>query len=206
MMSLLLTFFVLLLTFTTHETEKMGRMSGALRARFGGAGDTGMAKRAVVATDRVGKGPQAEEGDVKPFVRQDFEGEFDNRVRNKKLYGTKITFDNIVEGVQLKVHPANGGEIFRLGSADVEESAKPVIREIAEFMKTQRVRVLIHVYVDSKTWQYSRSKSAWKMTAMQADAVAKILEEGGMIPSWSASRPRGIARRRSATRPRTAVR
>lgn len=169
----------------------MGRMSGALRAQFGGVGDAGMAKRAVVETERVGKGPQSDEGDMKPFVRQDFEGEFDNRVQDKKLYQTKITFDDVVEGCLIKIQPQGGGEVFRLGSPDVEESMKPVIREMGDYMRTQRVRVLIHVYVDAKTWQYSRSKSAWELTAAQAESVAALLEEAGMTPELVGIAPEG---------------
>lgn len=191
MMSLLLTFFVLLLTFTTKNTGKLSRMSGALRAQFGGIGDVGVVRRAVMTPDTVGKGPQGEEGNPAPFLRQDFEGELSNLVQDKGAFKTQLTFDDVLEGIRLKLHLEGGGEIFRLGTADLEENARQVLSEMGDFMRTQRVRVVIEVWVDGKTWKFSTMRDPWELTAAQAQSVAAVLEKAGMTPELIAIAPKG---------------
>lgn len=191
MMSLLLTFFVLLLTFTTKNTGKLSRMSGALRAQFGGIGDVGIVRRAVMTPDTVGKGPQGEQGNTAPFLRQDFEGELSDRVQDKAAFKTQLTFDDVLEGVRLKVHLDGGAEIFRLGTADLEENARDVLTEMGDFMRTQRVRIVIEVWVDGKTWKFSSMRDPWDLTAAQAQSVAEVLEKAGMIPELIAIAPKG---------------
>jgi chemotaxis protein MotB len=198
MMSLLLTFFVLLLTFTTKETEKLNQMSGALSAEFGGVGGRGESRMGVGPSTSPENGLFDAKGDDRKSLRKEVEGALDRRVQNRRIFNTRILVDDVRYGVRLNLEPTDGGEMFEIGSSTLSLNTRELVSEIGAFFKGQRVRLLIETAVDNMTWRVSASKSAWEQTRLLAIETAKLLEDAGVTPEHVGICPLGDAHPRVA--------
>lgn len=192
MMSLLLTFFILLLTFTTSSTDKFQQMSGSLSGAFGVGAKTSIPKPSVGQTLSVTKAAKDSQGDETSPLRQDEIEKTMYGVQSKKDFKTRITVDEVIQGFRLRLEAVEGAEPFILGTSELTDNSKDVLREVANFFKARDCRLVIETHVDSKTWRAGSYDTAERLTAELAVAGAKIIEEAGFIPENIGISPRGF--------------
>ncbi|MCA9322804.1 MAG: hypothetical protein KDB53_18830 [Planctomycetes bacterium] len=195
MSSLLLTFFIMLLTFSSMETEKLKQAAGNLSGAFGAMTEFGrrsrpdvMKKDSVMArhTDRLGP--------TTPSLRTDQIEDEIRRIQDREKYNVKIEVEDMLEGTRIKLTAPDQLEIFRMGSDQLAPFATKLLREIATQFRTLPMRMIIETHVDSEIGNAIPNQTAYEMTLLQGLAAARVLEGAGMIPEDIAVSPQGDAR------------
>jgi chemotaxis protein MotB len=181
LMSLLLCFFVLLLSMSSMDAKKVseaiGSLSGAMSVLEGGTKTEISTKRVQSAT---------------PIESQDETSETVNRVQQavgeanemmEKGHGPAITLDDAQEGFVIKL-PAS--LLFKSGSATIENQdallfLKRIALIIEELPKTMRVSVQGHTD-NQGPGKSSTYKDNWELSSARAISVLQELLLDGVAP------------------------
>ncbi len=180
MMSLLLCFFVLLLSFANQDITKFRTLMGSIQNAFG------------VQTKR----PDAEFAAFSPsrFERKDVELSEDNRVllgmvlQLKKLVvddpelkeTSEIASDD--QGVVMRVP---NGLVFEQGKAIIKPDAAKVLDKVIAFLKEHNFDLVVRGHTDDRLASKDPSfPSNWELTSARAGAALHyIIQKGGIQPS-----------------------
>lgn len=191
MTSLLLTFFIMILTFSSMEEEKFKDAAGSLAGAFGVlTPDRVPSKRDIEKQQNLQYLDQHREGITDPSMRKEQIDEAMNKIQNPDIFKTKVERDDVIEGSRLKITPLENEELFHLGTDRLTENARQVITEMGIFFRGTKARLLIETHIDNLSWQFG-ADSAAEMTRRQAHAIAKVLEEAGMTPERIGVTPMG---------------
>jgi len=159
MMSLLLTFFILLLTLADFDPEKIQKRLKAMSEGFGGEG--------VDIQEQVTKNEQ-------------IYNELEKIIKDENLtQDVELTSDS--RGIVLY---ANGGVLFKPGEAEFEEDAKYFLNAITEVMRTSPNRILVEGHTDDTPTKTEKFPSNWELSTARAAAVIRhFIEKGGISPA-----------------------
>lgn len=193
MMSLLLTFFILLLTFTTSETDKFQQMSGSLSGAFGVGSKSTPPKPQVSRALALTNAAKDNMGEKSPPLRLDEIEQVVYKVQDPKVYKTKISIDEVIQGFRLRLEGIDGAEPYALGTSDLSDNMTEVLKELGKFFHKRDCRIVVECHVDSKTWRAGSFESAAAMTTEVAVKSAHVLEQAGIIPEHIGISPRGDA-------------
>jgi chemotaxis protein MotB len=170
MMSLLLCFFVLLLSFSTLETERFKVVAGYIREAFGvqllqrhteiPSGNT------VVATD------YNPPNDVKQVVLEQLVSLLEDLD-----IGESASAELDEEGVRLTMQ---GGLLFRPGSADLQPEALPFLDEVAQMIIDHGGVAVVEGHTDNVPIRSARFPSNWELSGARAAAVVRRFEHQGV--------------------------
>ncbi|MBU1701849.1 MAG: OmpA family protein, partial [Candidatus Eisenbacteria bacterium] len=177
MMSLLMVFFILIVSFSTMDVIKYRALVGSLKTAFGAkeasfmAGKTGSPNFINVAPTR--KNSDAEEraeteekakSDVKSMGMED-----DVEVRQTE------------QGVALRV---KGNILFDVGNASLRTEANELLGKIAVILKKHPNTVLVEGHTDNVPISTALFKSNWELSAARAASVVRyLIEREGMAPT-----------------------
>lgn len=178
MMSLLLCFFVLLLSFANQDVTKFRTLMGSIKDAFG------------VQIKR----PDAEFAAFSPskFERKDVELDEQNKMllgmvlQLKKLIiddpelkeSTEITADD--RGVIMRI-PNN--LIFKPGTAQFQPTADKIFSKIIVFLKEHNFNLVVRGHTDDRFSQKdSNYPSNWELSSARAGAALRYIIEKGNIP------------------------
>lgn len=170
MMTLLLCFFVLLLAFSTMQTERFKVVAGAMREAFGVEVRRDFSE--VPAGSSIVK---SQAGSAKPGLEVLFE-QIVELMHEKKLDSlVEVTIEDDGLRVTLRDELA-----FAPGSAELGDQAQPFIDELAALALDYGAEAAIGAHTDGPGAAGDVFASAWELSAARAGAVARRLAAAGV--------------------------
>ncbi|HJL15028.1 MAG TPA: flagellar motor protein MotB [Sandaracinaceae bacterium LLY-WYZ-13_1] len=177
MATLLLTFFVLLLSFANMDIVQFRTMMGSVREAFGVQHESPGDFQARADTPiSVAPGGSPSNPSVLPNaptmarLREEL---------NERGLETVVEVEATERGVALRIRDA---VLFGSGSADLLPEARPLLAQIAE-LSTEFTRELsIEGHTDDRPISTVRFPSNWELSAARATAVLRFLSETGEAP------------------------
>jgi chemotaxis protein MotB len=189
-MSLLVTFFVMLIAFTNLEEAKLTEMLGAMKGALG-VTPTFNARKPIVpevappAGGRI-KGTSGEKhaltvdelSAVLPAAEI-----FVNRSSSMKAGGEQqyVIVKLLEEGLAVIIHAA---PVFKAGAAELLEGNNDLFQEVSDFIRTFENEVRITCVVPASTVVANgKSRTPWGLGIERAVVVKNKLNAGGLIAS-----------------------
>jgi chemotaxis protein MotB len=178
LMSLLLCFFVLLLSFSNMDKQKYKQVAGSLEKAFG-------VQRKLKVMD-IPKGIK--------MIAKDFDQEV-IATRIKEDLGKEI--DELIQDQlselkdQVSVEASDNEVIIRLmgestfdsGKAEIRPRLKPLLQKIAQVLRTSKGGIIIAGHTDNVPILKGPFKSNLRLSAARASAVAEyFIDHGGIDP------------------------
>ncbi len=178
-MSLLLTFFVMLVSFTSFDEMKVGGFIGSVSLRFGGAGFSGR-----------GSGLEKLERIVKILVRNRRaltfreQDQVISKLMNLKGYVKSqgiydyIEITKVQRGYSIRIQ---NELLFEKGSDELSEQAKKVLKKILPLLKFVDNPLVIEGHTDDTPVKWGgKFRDNFELSFYRAKAVADFLRENGI--------------------------
>jgi chemotaxis protein MotB len=177
MMSLLLTFFILLLSFATLDILRFVELAGTIKQGFG----LDVKQRLVVvpmAEDFVRLTPRIDFNSRK--VMEELRRKLDPTAPTKRTAKVTIELFQSYRGVVV-LFPAD--EIFDAGTDRIKATARPLLELIAEQAEQAiKFNLAVEVRRPDDSPRAAKFKDTWQLTAAQAVAVARFIRGQGVEP------------------------
>jgi chemotaxis protein MotB len=199
LMGLLVSFFVMLVAFSSQDSKKMARVAGSMRdafgvqreARFSGVLEIdGLPTRSVLKNaaqippedSSITPGPDQHGEDlgggsslalVAASFRQAL-GAFPELTEASK----HMTFEETTEGLNIELVDQNGTSMFAKGSTTPNERTRLMIQKLAGPLKATPYRLSITGHTAGKETDRA-DYGSWELATDRANAVREILEEEG---------------------------
>jgi chemotaxis protein MotB len=174
LMSLLLTFFVLLLSFSNMEIVKFRTMAGSVRNALGlksefDLSDVPMGNKLLPYED-----PKEGEGDGADT--QGLRDELEQMMRDEGL-PEKASVRITSRGVALHIE---GDILFDSGRTDLKATAEPILQRIAELVPRVGYRVDVQGHTDDVPIATAAFPSNWELSAARAARAVRYFVEKGV--------------------------
>ena len=201
MMSLLLTFFILLFSMSELEMEKFLLASESLREAMGGTNEEAITDPTGLLPDSVDpelnmEKPGSEEGAVqRPPASLGLEGEVLEEFADSYLdvirerlqrfvdengLAETVAVDKEDEGVFLRME---SGTLFGSGEAVIRTDARKVLSYLSDITRELNVAVVVAGHADNQPIRSSTFASNWELSAARAAGVARHLVGDGHPPT-----------------------
>ena len=191
MISLLLTFFIMILTFSSMEEDKFKQATGSLTGAFGVITHLRLRSRTEMTKSTGPKfRDQDQSGPTDPSIRSDVVEDNLRQVQDRDKFKVQITAQDTVEGTRISIVPDNNREIFDLGSDRLSRQSKELLGEVAKMFATLNVRLVVETHVDDRVWTAGH-ESARHLSRLMALSAAQTLEDAGMPPERVGIAPKG---------------
>lgn len=192
---LLLTFFVLLLTFANMDVQKFREMLGSVQQAFGVQTQVKGEYQAVAPTQAPASGSQGQGGGFRstsPNLTQSSLSEaaaateaedMAQQVRDlaqKTGMGDMMSVTSSSKGVRLRV---KGKILFESGQAHVLDPAKKLLDGIVQVMNKYSFYLTVEGHTDSAPISTAQFPSNWELSAARAAAVLRYLVTKGVPDS-----------------------
>ena len=178
LVSLLVTFFVLLYTFSSLDTERFRRVQGSLSGAFGlmteNQSRPDLVKKKVSENDPV----SINGVDERP-TRPDYED--DNELMRKvqsSQFDVSIDLQRMGDGVRILL---KGNDLFRIGSEEISRSGVQTLAEIGRLFRSLPVRLVAEAHTDDRTYKIAGYENPRDLTRKMAFSVSQQLAELGAI-------------------------
>ncbi len=170
MMSLLLCFFVLIVSFSTMDVIKYRALVGSLRSAFG-------SQASVMIQILSGRSAPVGLGDAHPgnrsMTEEELEYELRAAVEEEGLTG-EATLHYTDRGLVLRVR---GHVLFDPGSAEIRAEAIPLLKKVAAVCRIFPRKVYVEGHTDNTPTRTDRFPSNWELSAARASAVVRYMLE-----------------------------
>jgi chemotaxis protein MotB len=169
LMSLLLCFFVLLLSFSNMDRQKYKQVAGSLEKAFG-------VQRKIKVMD-IPKGMKMIARDfdqeiIATRIREDLGKEIDELIRDElSELRDQISVDSDGQEVTIRLM---GESTFDSGSADIKPALKPLLKKIADVLRSAPGNIIIAGHTDNVPIIKGPFKSNLRLSAARASAVAEF--------------------------------
>lgn len=196
MVTLLLTFFVLLLSFAKTETAKYEAALGSIRNAFGG----NVLERGEVL--RPGKSPDDKPTmmdapeTIKPFpiefltsegllekleINRESTEDLDQMKEDLNKYGLKdnVSVSEMPEGIKVRLKDAL---YFEYGSTKVQYVSKEIIDKLIKMVRNENWTLFIEGYAQKGEVSSDGTKDAYMLSSLRATGVTKFLIKSGLRP------------------------
>ena len=179
LLSLLLTFFVLLFSMSTLDDKTLKEMFSAFA---GGAGVLMLTDIFPVQPPPVPKMVLARQVGMKDFL------EFLKRQKGKERGALEIKAKSLMESLLLAdvtvgrrgpsfVLTFPSARMFSKGSAAINPEIKPTLRRLGEALRFSESRLVIEGHTDDTSISTARYPSNWELSAMRAANVMRYMVE-----------------------------
>ncbi len=175
LVTLLLTFFVLLLSMANMEEVKFAEASASVRAAFGAHSKPAPSEFSIPIM------PSTPESKFAPIQTE-------TALKVYKRIKTQLEQDNVPEDVELIkkeddtiILRINESILFQKGSAVVSPTAYPVLRNVADIIRPLPMRLRIEGHTDS-TPVSKRKISNWNLSVDRAVAIMRFFKKGDLLP------------------------
>jgi chemotaxis protein MotB len=181
LMSLLLTFFVLLLSFSNTEIVKFRTMAGSVKNALGlettsplaisdmPAGDTMLAVQS--AKEGTGKHREGQEQEAKDLKREL------EQILEQEGIGGKGEVQITERGVVLQLQ---GDLLFASGSSEIERKARTVLDSLAEYVRKEGRSVDVLGHTDDHPIATGTYPSNWELSAARAGQAVRYFSRKGV--------------------------
>lgn len=181
MMSLLLVFFIMLVSYSSMDLVKYRAMVTSMKQGFGvrheaamavpSAGDAGSGE---AGSGQAGPGQAAEERDSREVV------ESLEAMARASGPGGPIELYHTPDGVRLRVE---GRILFPFGRSDLKPDAEALILRLAPLFARYPYRIWIEGHTDDVPIQNEVYPSNWELSAARAGSVVRGLIHSGGVPA-----------------------
>ena len=171
MMSLLLTFFILLVSFSSIQESKFKEAMESLQ------GALGVLEKYPTAIEFKTR--------IVPTPRQTDSSEIYYMIRKVEQYLVETRQDDVVEvslekdGVRIRLKDRL---MFASGSAELKPGALPVLDKIADLLDGAGKEVEVGGHTDNVPIHTERYPTNWELSAARAASVARYLQARGIAP------------------------
>lgn len=166
LMSLLLTFFVLLISMASFEPTKFQMTAQSLQGAFGV-----MESFPTVAVMPHVQIPKHSGDEAKKKQALQDAKKMEEVLETKKL-DDAVKVDVTEEGIHIKLKDGS----FSSGSADLEKQGTVIIEEISKILKTNEdLKIRVEGHTDDVPLRGGRYGSNWELSSMRALSVVKTL-------------------------------
>jgi len=171
LITLMLTFFIILFSMTTMELDKFKSMSKAIKEGFGNK-----ALRTTETNEMATKGNYNKEvDDLKQTLLDDVKSFAEKNHIDKSII---ITMENGHLVIRIKENV-----FFAVGTADLYNTAYPILDDIVLVIKNyKKFRVDIAGHTDDRPINNLRFPSNWELSAHRATSVLRYFIELGIDP------------------------
>lgn len=170
MMSLLLCFFVLLLSFSTMETERFKVIAGYVREAFG--------VQTMKHYTEIPSGDTVISVEFNPPAYT-AEAIFEEIVQKLRSFGYEgmVEAERTDEGVKVRV---DGQLLFAPASTKIDERSLAFLADVAKTIKDAGARVIVEGHTDNLPIRSTVFPSNWELSAARAAAVVRFFEAQGI--------------------------
>lgn len=188
MVTLLLTFFVLLLSFSTIEIEKFRAMVGSIKGELGII--KGRTRAIASPSDQMGLSASDPNSAASREQREQQASRMTRRMRRKintTISALKIedenfyvsrTQDNTTLRIQLP-----SSMLFGSGSSRIERSIYPLLDSIVVVLKSDSGYIIrVEGHTDSMPISTSQFPSNWELSASRAASLVRYFQNKGIAP------------------------
>lgn len=210
--TLLLTFFILLLSFAEMDVEKYRAMASSMSVAFGSsnvlADDIGGSPLTMIESDTVSlpEPPEARES-VPEFINERAEGPAPTRVQGGVIDLASRMIRELESEVASEALSVSYDEnqvvirfseeaTFRSGEAAIKPEMIPIIERVVNVLSACTGDVLVSGYTDDRPISSSRFRSNWDLSAARAVSVVHELVMNRQVPA-----DRVVAAGRAETNP-----
>jgi len=185
LMSLLLTFFILLLSFAEMDIIKfkdaMGSIGSALGVQSGGDGMFNNSSTPVSFSQTTAMPPPPAPSAVQPVnqqsggseTNQQISGELEELVAQYNL-DEDVEIQSTKRGVIMRVR---GRMFFSPGTADLKAGAQPLLEKISSILKQFPKKIAIEGHTDNIPIGGGRYANNWELSTARAYSALKYLQE-----------------------------
>ena len=170
LMSLLLTFFVLLVSFSSIELAKFQKAMGSLKGALGV-----LPKEQSVLWQKEPVFPQL--SDFENRRVQNVISELRNVVKKKGLKDN-VSLDATEDGIIIRI---DSPILFDLGKAELKPAAKPILNKILEMTQKWPNSIRIEGHTDNLPIHNSKFPSNWELSTARALSVLRYFLNYGKI-------------------------
>jgi chemotaxis protein MotB len=207
--SLLVTFFVLILTFSTLEPEKKDKAVGFLRGAMGVmTREHESSRRSISKADSNLNQREKDQGMDTPFSRDLDKLQSDlDELKVRLMAGEELKLDRIDGALRIRLR---GDRLFNPDSHVLRGDYRSMVGELADTLGYYENQIVVEGHTDSAFAGTSEFSVGYELAGKMAMSVAEVLIQDGQIPrerisvaSYGASRqiatndtPLGRARNR----------
>lgn len=196
LVSLLVTFFVLIFTFSSMDPDKSRRVRGALIGGFGVMTDDKEKSRTSDVQRNVPMNHETHPEGQKDFsARQTYEelkGDLDTRIQDPNVFNQVVRLAEYPDGVRISIQ---ADRLFTVGGWNVTGTAEEVLREVGRFFAGERVDLVIEAHTDNEMHEWVPDLDAIGLTRRWALGAASVLiQETGWQPARIGVAPMGDMR------------
>ncbi len=185
MMTLLLTFFVLLLSMSRMDVTKMEEISGAVGSAFGLPGPEEKASvrvfdpfilssAAFQSGDEGSVRPEKKENEYETFLKK--RDEFIRRCNGQGRMAAKAT----ANGVRISM---GGSLVFQEGAAQIAAGGQEGLLAICSLLEGTRPGIRVEVFTSETPAQRERYPTSWELAVARGAGVAQFISaRGGAAP------------------------
>lgn len=166
MVTLVLTFFVLLYSFSAIDAKKYIQISNSLKGALGG--NVGVLNQGITVDDL---------GEVTNPAQVMFEQL--QKILSKKGLEGKVELSQTREGIVISFKERL---FFRIASADILDDAYPVLNEVGSILKENTFPIRIEGHSCDLPIKNQRFPSNWELSSIRAVNVTKYLIDRIQIP------------------------
>lgn len=192
MMTLLLGFFILLVSFANQDLAKFKQLMGGMRDAFGarteqtggappaGSSLTGQDPYAEIlrqAEARVQIAPKEGAGQISILEMKQVGSIVESVFQELNAQGVDV--EETEEGVVVRVQ---GQLMFEPGAAEIRQEGQPVIEMVSRLMGRYNLDLHIMGHTDNAPISTARYPSNWELSSARASAVLRYLVEKGADP------------------------
>ena len=203
LMSLLMCFFVLLLSFSEMEATKFKQMAGSMRMAFGvqrqmEAPDTPMGTSIIAQNFSPGKPEPTPLEEVRQTTSEEKPELLAQEEQQKKIEADASELEEVlkeeIDAGLIEIETAMDQIIIRIqekgsfpsGSAELNEAFLPIIGKITNKLVEMPGRVVVAGHTDDIPISTFRFRSNWELSAARAASVLhELIKPGGIEPSRS---------------------
>ena len=176
MMTLLLTFFVLLYSMSTIDAQKFQAAISSLRENIGiMPGGRTVSNEALVNSGSLGS-------DISPSPRSDLTAamaSMQQYVQERDLED-QIKMEMTQRGLVVRF---TGQILYDLGEAEIKEEGREVLNKVANELKEMPNNVMVEGHTDNLPIQTEEFPSNWELSTARATEVIKyFIEDPGITP------------------------
>ncbi len=190
MISLLLTFFIMILTFSSMEEEKMQQATGSLSGAFGVMTVKKPIRTEVDKTLAIKFRERQRDGVTDPSMRKDQVKENLRKIQDRNIFNIKVEAKDLGQKTLLTLTPKGNDELFQLGTDRLMPRTRMLLKEIARMFRTLPVRIAVMPHIDARTPEIL-GEDPRTVTLGMALAATRILVGEGMIPERVSAQPMG---------------
>lgn len=184
---LLLTFFVLLLSFSNMDVKQFREMLGSVQDAFG------VQKRIAGSVEAISSSPvelSMDQNDGAGFASRpgSYDQEADDEMMDKIAQYVEnqdlqddVEVHNTPRGIVVRVKE---GALYESGSAELDERSKKVLDKIAGIHGKFADSVQIEGHTDNIPIKSKKFPSNWELSTARAVTVVKFLQETGVKPAY----------------------